>query len=309
MSRNWNRVVALSGGVGGARLVDGLAAALPAEALTVVVNTGDDFDHWGMHIAPDLDTVMYTLSGLADEKQGWGVAGETFEALAMVERYGAPAWFKLGDRDLATHIVRTEAMRSGRSLSDVTQQLFRALGVAQRVMPMADGLRQTHIATSTMGVLSFQQWLVGQRGAPPVDEVRFDGTATPAPGVIVAIEAAELVVIAPSNPYVSVDPMLTLDGVRESMAGRPTIGVSPIVGGKAVKGPLADMIPRLANRPASASAVASHYGGLLDAFVVAPGDAADVDGPRAFETDIIMHDRADRARLAAEVLGFAEAIA
>ncbi len=317
MSRAWKRVVALSGGVGGARLVDGLAAVLPPEALTVIVNTGDDFEHWGLHIAPDLDTIMYTLSGLADEAQGWGLAGETFEALAMVERYGGASWFRLGDRDLATHIVRAEAMQGGDTLSEVTRRLFESLGVAPRVLPMADGLRQTFIHTTTMGVLSFQQWLVGQRGAPSVSEVRFEGTRVPAPGVIDAINAAELVVIAPSNPYVSVDPILTLDGVGEAVFARPVIGVSPIVDGKAVKGPLADMIPRLAGRPASAAAVAAHYVARygaraprpLDGFVVAAGDADAVDGPRTFETDVIMHGRADRARLATELLQFAEAIA
>jgi LPPG:FO 2-phospho-L-lactate transferase len=298
-------VVALSGGVGGARLVDGLAAVLPPGALTIVVNTGDDFVHWGLRICPDLDTVMYTLAGLADPDQGWGIAGETFAALAMIARLGGAAWFRLGDRDLATHLRRTEALAAGRSLTAITVELCAALGVAPRILPMSDAPRPTLIETRD-GTLDFQDWLVRRRGAPEVLRIRFAGAPTPAPAVTDAIAAADLVVIGPSNPYVSIDPILALDGVRAAVARRRVVAVSPIVGGRAVKGPLAAMIPSLAGRPASAAAIADHYRDLLAGIAVARGDA--VDGLPTLATDTIMADRADRARLARELLDFAEAL-
>jgi LPPG:FO 2-phospho-L-lactate transferase len=298
------KVTVLAGGVGGARLLDGLAAVLAPAELTAIVNTGDDFEHWGLRICPDLDTVMYTLAGLGDEARGWGVVDDSFRALAMVERYGGEAWFQLGDRDLATHLVRTEALRGGECLSAVTARLCRALGVGPRILPMADAPRPTRIETRERGTLAFQEWLVKDRARSPVERVWFDGASVPAPGVIDALVAADVVVIAPSNPYVSIDPITSLDGVAAVLATKPVVGVSPIVGGRAVKGPLASMIEQLAGRPASAAAVVEHYGGGLDAMVVARGDAVPVP---ALETDIVMRDRADRARLAREVLGFAEA--
>lgn len=306
----WRSVVALSGGVGGARFIQGLAGVLPAEALTVIVNTGDDFAWWGLDISPDLDTVMYTLAGLAHEGRGWGLDGETFHALGMVERYGDPAWFQLGDRDLATHLVRTQALARGDSLTAVTARLCRGLGVQTRILPMADAPRRTMIdvagdvAGPAPRTLLFQEWLVRERAVPPVARVWFDGTTRPAPGVLDAIAAAELVLIGPSNPYVSIDPIITLDGVRDALAHKPVVAVSPIVAGQAVKGPLADMIPRLAGTAPSAAAVAAHYGALLAGLVVERGDEADVAGPRVLATDTIMHDRAARERLAREVLAF-----
>ena len=299
------RVVALSGGVGGARFADGLAAELPAGALTVIVNTGDDFEHWGLHIAPDVDTVMYTLSGLAHEARGWGLAEESFHTLEQVKRLGGDAWFALGDRDLATHLLRTQALARGESLGAITERLCRAAGVPARVLPMTDGRCRTMIDTREHGTLSFQDWFVRHRAAPPPLRVWFDGAPGPAAGVLDAIAAADVILIGPSNPYVSIDPILALDGVRAALATRPVIAVSPILHGEAVKGPLASMLPLLGGRPASAAAVAAHYGRLLRGFVVESGDEADVDGPEVLPTSILMRDRPDRRRLAAEVLAFA----
>jgi LPPG:FO 2-phospho-L-lactate transferase len=300
------KVVALSGGVGGARLLDGLARALPAEALTAIVNTGDDFVHLGLHVSPDVDTVMYTLAGLAHEERGWGLAEESFAGLSMVKRYGGPDWFALGDRDLATHLLRTEALRAGESLSSVTAQLCTALGVRQRIVPMSDGPVRTLIETEKDGTLPFQQWFVGRRGEPRVRRVRFEGDLVPAPGVVEAIDACELVVVGPSNPYVSVDPILLLRGVRDAMARRPVVALSPIVGGAAVKGPLATMIPDLAGEPPSAGAVVRHYRGLVRAVVVERGDEGTVSSIPVLGTSTIMRSRDDRLRLAREILAFAQ---
>lgn len=304
----WRKVVALSGGVGGARFVQGLAAALPAESLTVVVNTGDDFAWWGLAISPDLDTVMYTLAGLAHEERGWGLRGETFHALSMVQRYGGPAWFQLGDRDLATHLMRTQALAGGETLSAVTARLCARLGVAPRVLPMADAPRGTRVDTAQHGTLLFQEWLVRERARPEVARVWFEGTSTPAPGVVEALAEAELVLIGPSNPYVSIDPILGLDGVRATMAGKPVVAVSPIVGGRAVKGPLGEMIPQLAGREASAAAVRAHYGALLGGFVVERGDEAGIADVPVLASETIMVDRAARERLARAVLAFCDGL-
>ena len=301
------RVVALSGGVGGAKLVDGLAAVLPPEALTVIVNTGDDFVHWGLRICPDLDTVMYTLAGLAHPVQGWGVAGETFAGFGMVERLGGPAWFRLGDRDLGTHLVRTERLAAGQSLTEVTAGLCRSLGVGPRVLPMCDTPRPTLIDTVD-GTLDFQDWLVRRRGAPVATAVRSTGPSAPSPAVLAAIAAADVVVIGPSNPYVSIDPILALDGVRAALARRPVIAVSPIVGGRAVKGPLAAMIGQLAGCAPSPEAIAAHYADLLHGLVIEGGDPVP-DGVPVLAEATVMTTPDDRARLARAVLAFAERFA
>lgn len=291
------KVVALAGGVGGARLVDGLAQA--CSDLTVVVNTGDDFDHCGLRICPDLDTVMYTLAGLSNPTQGWGLAGETWEIFERVQALGGPDWFRLGDRDLATHLARTQWLRDGLALSEVTRRLCEGYGVRTPVLPMCEGPRPTTVVTED-GPRDFQTWLVRER-APAVHAVWSEGDPDPAPGVLEALEAADLVVVAPSNPYVSVDPMLRLRHVRRAVRARPTVAVSPIVGGQAVKGPLAEMIPALAGRAPSAEAVRAHYGDLVDGMVVQRGDT--VQGPVLHE-EIVMGDRADRTRLAQAVLEF-----
>jgi LPPG:FO 2-phospho-L-lactate transferase len=299
------RVVALSGGVGGARFVDGLARALPRGSLTVIVNTGDDFVHLGLYVCPDLDTVMYTLSGVADEERGWGLAGETFSAMGMVARYRGPDWFSLGDRDLATHLLRSEALAAGESLSKVTERLCGALGIHSRVLPMADAPCRTMIETADEGTLPFQQWFVGRRALPAVRAVRFEGRPPPAPGVLEEIAASDLILIGPSNPYVSIDPILSMEGVRSALARKPVIAVSPIVGGRAVKGPLGSMIPQLSGTAPSAAAIARHYGSLLSGIVVERGDERDLKGPAVLATDILMKTREDRQRLAREALAFA----
>lgn len=304
----FSRVVALSGGVGGARFLDGVARALPADALTAVVNTGDDFVHLGLYVCPDVDTVMYTLAAVGDEERGWGLAGETFAAMEMVRRYGGPGWFALGDRDLATHLLRSEALARGESLTAVTARLCAALGVGARVLPMADGPCRTMIETTSDGTLPFQEWFVGRRAQPAVRAVRFDGRPPPAPGVVAAIDACEVVLIGPSNPYVSIDPILALDGVTAALAKKPIVAVSPIVGGRAVKGPLGTMIPQLTGAAASAGAVARHYGSMLRGFVVERGDERDVGGVAVRATDTMMRSRDDRLRLARETLAFAAEI-
>jgi LPPG:FO 2-phospho-L-lactate transferase len=296
------KVVALSGGVGGARLLDGLARALPSGSLTAIVNTGDDFVHLGMHVSPDLDTVMYTLSGLAHEERGWGLAEETFAGLAMIKRYGGPEWFALGDRDLATHLLRSEALRAGEPLSAVTARLCGALGIAQAILPMSDTPVRTMIETKEEGTLAFQDWFVRRRAEPRVRAVRFDGGRMSAPGVVDAVDSSDVVVIGPSNPYVSIDPILCLDGLRAAIGRKPVVAVSPIVGGAAIKGPLATMIGDLTGETASAGAVARHYQGLLRAMVVERGDEPSVASIPVRGTSTVMRSRDDRLRLAREVL-------
>ncbi|MFO0759199.1 MAG: 2-phospho-L-lactate transferase [Byssovorax sp.] len=302
------RVLGLSGGVGGARFLHGLYKALPAGALTIAVNTGDDFEHWGLWISPDLDTVMYTLSDLGHEERGWGLAEESFATLSMIRRYGGDDWFALGDRDLATHLLRTEALRRGEPLHAVTDRLCRALGITAQVLPMADGPCRTMIDTEEEGTLPFQVWFVRHRAAPKVTRVWSDGAPPPAPGLVAAIEAAELVLIGPSNPYVSIDPILDRPGVRAALRGKTVVAVSPLVHGQAVKGPLAAMIPALGGREASSAAIAAHYGDLLSGMVVETGDDEGLGALPSLATSTVMKTRADSLRLAREVLAFAEAL-
>jgi LPPG:FO 2-phospho-L-lactate transferase len=303
----FRNVVLLSGGVGGARFAHGLAQVVDAERLTLIVNTGDDLVHWGLYVCPDLDTVMYTLAGRADEARGWGLRDETFGVLDGMRAFGAPDWFALGDRDLATHLVRSEALARGRSLSDVTQQLCAALGVRTRVLPMCDTPRRTLIESCDHGLLAFQEWLVKLR-APRVKAVHFEGADTPTAAALAALDAAELIVIGPSNPYVSIDPILSLSGVRERVASKPTIALSPIVHGRAVKGPLAEMLRELAGSAPGAGAIAVHYGELLSGLVVERGDEASVRALPVLGTNTVMGGSTDRARLAREVLQFAEGL-
>ena len=290
------RVVALAGGIGGARLLDGLAA---------VVNTGDDFEHLGLSISPDLDTEMYTLAGLADPVRGWGLVDETFHAMDSVARFGGDSWFALGDRDLGTHLVRTAALRAGERLTEITSRLCHRLGVHTPVLPMSDRPRRTIIETVEHGAMPFQDWLVRTRAQHAARAVRYEGTTEPTPEVLEALEAADLVVICPSNPYVSVDPILGLDGVRALVAGKPVVALSPIVHGKTVKGPLAAMLRDLEGLEPSAEAIVRHYGGLVRGLVVEEGDEAGVSCA-TLATRTVMGGRDDRARLARELLDFAE---
>jgi LPPG:FO 2-phospho-L-lactate transferase len=310
----FNSILALAGGVGGAKLAHGLALAAPEADLTVVVNTGDDFTLYGLTICPDLDTVMYTLAGLANPDTGWGLAGETWNALAMLARYGAETWFRLGDRDLATHVARTARLRAGEPLTGVTAALCAALGVRARVLPMSDDPLPTRVLTGD-GELAFQDYFVRRRWEPVVRGVRFEGAehARPSAAVRAALDAAEVVVLCPSNPFVSLDPILALYGgmlAEWRHARGRVLAVSPIVGGEALKGPAAKMFRELGVEP-SALAVARHYQDLLDGFVLDAQDAAQAPevaalGMRPLVTDTVMRTDGERRRLAADVLAFAE---
>jgi len=304
------KIAALAGGVGGAKLVDGLAAVLPPEALTVIVNTGDDFEHLGLRICPDLDTVLYTLAGLADPRRGWGRADESWHFLEEMERIGGPTWFRLGDRDLALHIERTRRLKEGESLSEVMSSLRRALGIRVSILPMTDHQVETLVHLKD-GKLSFQEYFVARRAEPAVRGFHFRGVerAEPAPGVLQAIDQAGLVILCPSNPWVSLDPILAIRGIRQALRGKSVIGISPILGSKTVKGPAAKMYSEMGIEP-SAFAVAQHYMDILRGFMIDTQDAGltpqiEALGIEVCQTDILMADRADRQRLAGEVLQFA----
>jgi len=308
-------VVALAGGVGGAKLIDGLAQIL-GNRLTAVVNTGDDFRHLGFHISPDLDTVMYTLAGIANPETGWGVADETWSFMEQLIRLGGPTWFKLGDRDLATHAIRTEALRGGEPLSTITSQLCRALGIDANIVPMTDDDVRT-IVKSGAQRLAFQDYFVRLRTEVPVTGLSFEGAVTAKPPAALADlmrkGAIEAIVIGPSNPYLSIDPILAVPALRAWIEGSevPVVAVSPIVGGDALKGPAAKMMREL-GAEASALGIARHYRGLVRTLVLDRADAALADGVRelgmqASVTDTVMKGEADRARLARECVALVRA--
>jgi LPPG:FO 2-phospho-L-lactate transferase len=256
-------------------MVDALARAVRPSTVTAIVNIGDDLEFLGLQVSPDLDTILYTLAGLLDEERGWGVRDETTNALATAERLGAESWFTLGDRDIGLHLVRTSALRSGEPLSTVTARIAAALGVETRLLPASDEHVRT-IVTTASGPLDFQSWFVGRKHTDPVLGVRFEGAeaASPAPGVLEALAAADCVVIAPSNPFVSIDPILAVPGIRTAVAARraDAVAVSPIVGGRALRGPLAEMLSGLGHEP-SALGVARLYAELVSTFVVDLADA------------------------------------
>jgi LPPG:FO 2-phospho-L-lactate transferase len=302
------KVVALAGGVGGAKLAHGLAMRLPPEDLTVVVNTGDDFEHLGLSISPDLDTVMYTLAGVANAATGWGVAGESWNFIDALGRLGGETWFRLGDRDLATHVERTRRLKAGETLTAVTAALCAALKVGPRVLPMTDDRLRTVVDTDE-GKLAFQEYFVHRQCRPRVSGFIFEGEAQPTAEVLAALEQAELIVICPSNPFVSIGPILALPGVRDKLERRSVVAVTPIVGGQAIKGPAAKMLAEL-ELEVSPVAVARYYEGLLHSFVldvVDEGMASELtgDGLKVVVTDTVMRNDADRARLAQEVLDLA----
>jgi LPPG:FO 2-phospho-L-lactate transferase len=302
------RVVVLSGGVGGAKLVDGMARALPSGNVTAIVNTGDDFDLFGLHVSPDLDTVCYTLAGMSNPDTGWGRKDETWHVLGMLREMGAPTWFALGDRDLATHLDRTRLLGEGRTLSEVTRGFCADWGVKARVLPMSDDPVHTLIVTREMGTLPFQEYFVKYHFRPSVTGMRFVGLsrARPAPGVIQAILQADLVLFAPSNPFVSLDPILGVRGVRQALTSKLVVAVSPIVGGEALKGPAAKMFRELGQDP-SPVAVLEHYRRLVSVFVldehdVELSDAISRWGVVPLVTDTIMKTAEDRLRLAGFIL-------
>lgn len=309
-------IVALAGGVGGAKMAHGLQAALPPGALTTVVNTADDFDLYGLRICPDLDTVMYTLAGIADPVNGWGVAGDSRNTLDAIARYGEHPWFLLGDQDFATHILRTERLRAGTPLSAVTAELAASLGIPGRILPMTDDRVATLIDTPS-GRLEFQEYFVARRQSDDVLGVVFAGIdeATANAGVLDAIRDAKTIVVAPSNPIVSVGPILATPGIRAALerTEAPIVAVSPIVGGRALKGPAAQMLATLGHE-VSALGVARLYASLVDGMVIDAADrelTAEIErlGPRVLVTETVMGDEADRRRLAAEVLDFAGSLA
>jgi LPPG:FO 2-phospho-L-lactate transferase len=293
------RITVVCGGLGGSRCVDALARAAGAENVTAIGNVGDDLEILGLHVSPDLDTVLYTLAGLLDEGRGWGVRDETYSALTLAERLGAETWFTLGDRDIGLHLVRTRWLREGVPLSEVMRRLAEALGVRTRILPVTDDPLRTKIETDE-GELDFQDWFVARRHADPVRGVRYEGAedARPAPGVLQAIAETELVVLAPSNPFVSVFPILAVPGVREALASRRVVAISPLVGGKALRGPLAEMMVSLGHEP-TAVGIARLYGDLVGDFVVDPEDAGT---PGALVAPIVMVDPARREEVGRTLL-------
>lgn len=322
------KVVALAGGVGGAKLADGLAQVLSTENLTVIVNTGDDFEHLGLYICPDLDTVCYTLAGLANPATGWGRAEETYHALENIEKLGGENWFRLGDKDLATHIERTHRLREGQSLSRITREFCRAWGVKPAILPMSDDPIRTIVDTLEYGELPFQEYFVQRKCEPRVKGFRFKGIqdAKPARGVLEAIEAADAIIICPSNPWVSIDPILEVIsklGIRNKEVFTapgsyslipnpysliPVVAVSPIIGGQTVKGPAAKMYAEL-GIPPSALAVAAHYKNLLTGFVLDDIDVALVPDVQNLNVqthvaNTLMKTASDQCRLAEDVLNF-----
>ncbi len=299
--------VALAGGVGGAKLADGLQR-VGGENLTVVVNTGDDFRLHDLYIAPDLDTVMYTLAGVADPVNGWGIAGDTYNNLDMLARYGGEDWFRLGDRDLATHLLRAQMLRGGFTLTQATQNLARALGVRANVLPMCNEPVATIVDTNA-GELAFQEYFVHRRWQPVLRSYRFHGIekARVTPEIQNAFQNADAIIFCPSNPFVSVEPILSVKGMRELLqkTRAPKIAVSPIVGGEALKGPAGKMFRELGREP-SAYAVAKMYRGIIDRFVLDRIDEAQARSikdlrMRVWVTDTVMRDEAGRERLAREI--------
>jgi LPPG:FO 2-phospho-L-lactate transferase len=312
MTRPKGLVLALSGGIGGAKLALGLYRVLPSGALTVVANTGDDFEHLGLAVSPDTDTLLYTLAGLDDLERGWGRRDETWTFMKALERLGGETWFNLGDGDLATHVERTRRLAAGEALSEITDDFCRRHGIKARLLPMTDEPVRTRLRTE-QGWLDFQDYFVRQRCEPIVREIAFAGVdrARPQPEFMQALADQNLkaVVICPSNPFISIDPILALPGVREALRGcaAPVVAVSPIIGSKAVKGPTAKMMAELA-LPVDASAVARHYGDILDLYVADESDAGKVDDlgiPVVFARTLMasLEDRDALARTVLEAAG------
>jgi LPPG:FO 2-phospho-L-lactate transferase len=302
-------IVVLAGGTGGAKFVDGLKQLVPARELTVIVNTGDDLEWWGLHVSPDLDSIMYVLAGRLSKDRGWGVDGDTFECVEAMRRLGAPAWFNVGDRDLATHLMRTQLLASGRTLTQATAEIASAMEVQSRILPMSDARVETRVATPD-GELSFQEYFVRERYRPEVRGVRFEGAeqASPAVGVLEAIGNADAIVLAPSNPITSIGPILAVPGIRKALRGTEAAvaAISPIVGGAAVSGP-AGVLMSSQGLPVSIAGVAQAYADFLDLLVVDEHDAETAEALRRSGMQVhcaktIMKTAEDKAALAATVL-------
>jgi LPPG:FO 2-phospho-L-lactate transferase len=305
-------VLALAGGVGGGKFCRGLTAVLPQDRLAIVVNTADDFVHLGLHISPDIDSVLYALADQNNLERGWGLAGETWNFMAALERLGGQTWFKLGDCDLATHVLRTEALAAGRTLSEVTALLTSRLDIAHTVLPMTDDAVRSIVDTDE-GPLDFQDYFVRRQCQPKFRGVAFQGTASaePSQGFLQALGRAQAIVITPSNPFVSIDPILALPGIKDALcqSRRPVVAVSPIVGGEAVKGPLAKMMRELGGEP-SALGVAQHYGRLVDGWLIDSVDrnlapAIEALGCRVKVCGTVMRTLDDKRRLAHDAVELA----
>lgn len=307
-------ILALAGGVGGAKLAHGLARLLPPEELVIAVNTADDFEHLGLHVSPDLDSVMYKLAGLNDTERGWGLADESWQFMAALERLGGETWFNLGDKDLATHVERTRRLVAGETLSEVTAALRGALGIEHRIVPMTDAPVRTMVETDK-GSIPFQEYFVRLRCEPAVTGFRFAGSdeAAPAPALSTALASDDLtaIVICPSNPFVSIDPILSLPGLADAIKDRaaPLVAVSPIIGGETVKGPAAKMMTEM-GQPPSAGAIAVHYGDFLDGLVIDVADTAlatdiEAEGTQVLIAPTLMRTADDERSLADAVIRFA----
>lgn len=308
-------ILALAGGVGGAKLALGLARTLPSERLTVVVNTADDFEHWGLYICPDLDTVTYTLAGIANPETGWGVKDETWHVLEAMKKVGGETWFRLGDKDIAKHLERTRRLKAGEALSSIMADLARRLGTDTTIVPMSDQPVRTMVTTE-QGELAFQDWFVRLRCEPVVKSVRFAGAGQARPHPALAgLARARGLIVCPSNPFVSVAPILALPGIRQALGGAkiPRVAVTPIVGGQAIKGPAAKMLAELGH-DVSALGVARFYKGLIDGFVLDRQDSGlagqiEALGLRVHIANTMMNDDMDKQRLAKTVLDFVDEMA
>lgn len=303
------KITALAGGIGASKFLLGLARVMPPEDITIIANTGDDIELFGLRICPDIDTVTYTLAGVVNEDNGWGLKGDTFECLRWLSRYGEATWFKVGDRDLATHIFRTNGLRSGRSLSEVTDFIRRSLGVRSTILPMTGAYTPTRVVTDE-GEMHFQEYFVGRRCEPRVSAIQFDniGSSEAAPGVLNAILESDAVIICPSNPFISIGPILAVPGVREALreTRATVVAITPIVGGKALKGPAADMLRDLGHQ-VSAAGVAALYDDFVDLFVLDEMDAEAEPAIRSLDirvivTNTVMNTVEDKQRLAHAVL-------
>lgn len=303
-------IIALSGGIGGAKLALGLSRVLPPEELLIIANTGDDFEHYGLTICPDTDTLLYTLAGLDNPQLGWGRADESWAFMETLAALGGADWFRLGDRDLALHVLRSHRLRAGDSLSAITDDFRQRFGIGPRILPMSDDPVRTKIGTD-QGWLDFQDWFVRLRAEPLARAVKFAGVeqARPQPVLLEALRAQPRgIVICPSNPFISIEPILAVPGLRDAIAasGAPVVAVSPIIAGQAVKGPTARMFEALGVTP-SAAAVAARYGDLLDGYVMEHGDDGTGITPRVFHAATLMRDLADKTALAQQVLAAIEA--
>jgi LPPG:FO 2-phospho-L-lactate transferase len=307
------KITALAGGIGASKLLLGLATVMPPEDITIIANTGDDIELFGLRICPDIDTVTYTLAGVINEETGWGLKGDTFECLRWLELYGEASWFNLGDRDLGTHIFRTAALDDGRSLTEVTDHIRRSLGVQSTILPMTDAYTPTRVVTEE-GAMHIQEYFVRRRCEPRVKKIQFDNIASaqPAPGVLRAILEAGAVIICPSNPFISIGPILAVPGLREALQNTAAtiIAITPIIGGRALKGPAADMLRDLGHE-VSALGVAAMYRDFVDVFVLDEVDSGITETVgsiviRAVVANTLMNTIDDKRRVARTVLQLIE---